>query len=125
MFKKFKNLVPALALFLLPVWVLAQSFSANQNVDSLQGGGELFLGIINSYVVPIIFALAFVYFLIGVFKYVKGAGDETERTKGKDMIIWGVVGLFVMSAVWGLVKVVKNTVNIPTGDSNVIPDLPR
>lgn len=125
MLKKLKRFAP-FAFLALPVLALAQNPSPRGNVTNLQSAGDLFLGIIGSYVVPIIFALAFVWFLVGVFQYVKSAGNEDARKTGKDHMMWGIVGLFVMGAVWGLVNVLSETVGIDTGGSgrDIIPPLP-
>ncbi|MBI2046367.1 MAG: hypothetical protein HYT28_03040 [Parcubacteria group bacterium] len=70
--------------------------------------------------IPILFGLALVVFLWGVARYViRGANDEKERTQGKQIMLWGIIGLFVMVSVWGLVKIVggafglENTTNPP------------
>ena len=60
-------------------------------------------------IVVLIMALAVVYFLIGVFKYLRSAGDETERKNGTVMMTYGIVALFVMVSFWGLVNVLEKT----------------
>ncbi|MBI2097655.1 MAG: hypothetical protein HYT46_01845 [Candidatus Vogelbacteria bacterium] len=59
--------------------------------------------------VGLILAAALVYFLWGVFKYIQSAGDETKRKEGVNMMTYGIIALFVMVAVWGLVNVLKKT----------------
>ncbi|MBI2100670.1 MAG: hypothetical protein HYT47_01455 [Candidatus Vogelbacteria bacterium] len=59
--------------------------------------------------VGLILAAALVYFLWGVFKYIQSAGDETKRKEGVTMMTYGIIALFVMVAVWGLVNVLKKT----------------
>lgn len=59
-------------------------------------------------VLPLIIALAVVYFIYGIFKYVM-AGDDDAKAAAKDKIIYGVVGLFIMISVWGLVNILSNT----------------
>ena len=62
--------------------------------------------------VGLLIGLALVYFLWGVFLYVR-AGDSTDKIKeGSQMMLYGIVALFVMVAVWGLVNVVANTIGI-------------
>ncbi len=58
-------------------------------------------------VFPLLIGLALVAFLWGVLKFVKNAGDEKARTAGKKLIIWGLLGLFVMVCVWALVGVLS------------------
>ncbi len=60
-------------------------------------------------VVPIVMTLALLYFFWGLANYILGAGDEEKRKAGRDMMIWGVIALFVMASVWGLVEVLNNT----------------
>ncbi|MEK7610733.1 MAG: hypothetical protein AAB468_03265 [Patescibacteria group bacterium] len=67
----------------------------------------------------LIMALALVYFLLGVFKYVKAADEAKLKEAGK-MIVTGLIGLFAMGSVWGLVNVLQKTFNLdntPPGTS--------
>lgn len=61
-------------------------------------------------VVRLMFAIAFIYFLWGLFKFVKNADNETERDVGKMHMIWGVIGLAIMVAAQGLVALLQDTV---------------
>lgn len=70
-------------------------------------------------VVSFLVSIALVVFLWGVLKYMGKTGDEAEREKARQLIIWGIIGIFVMVSVWGLVKVLMgsfdwNTANPPT-----------
>lgn len=67
--------------------------------------------IVNS-VVPLLFALAAVGFIWGVIQMVINPDDAEKRKKGKQYMIWGIVALFVMVAMWGLVSVLTNTFDI-------------
>lgn len=72
-------------------------------------------------VLPILIALGVVYFVWGVITYVI-ASDEEAKTKGRDRMIFGIIGLAVIIAVWGLVIILRNTfglgnvqnINFPT-----------
>ena len=59
--------------------------------------------------VGLILTLALVYFLWGIVKYLQSVGDETKRQEGIKMMTYGIIALFVMVSVWGLVKVLKKT----------------
>lgn len=86
------SLIPLL--FVLPVLASAQ----------LGGTQSLFmeaLGIVRNILIPIAFSLALLYFFWGVAKYIKSEGDG--KAEGQKIMVWGVVALFVMSSVWGLV----------------------
>ena len=76
--------------------------------------------------VPIFVSLALIYFVYGVLEYVgvaekiiSGADGKSEAKKsGKDKIIWGIVGMFIIVSVWGLVALIGNTFNIESGGSS-------
>ncbi len=80
------------------------------------------IGDILNAIVPILIALGIVYFVWGVVSYVI-ASDEEAKTTGRDRMIFGIIGLAVIIAVWGLVHVLTATfgnldqpqgVNLPT-----------
>ncbi len=70
--------------------------------------------VINSSVIPLIFALAVAMFVWGVVQFVINSEDEAKKTKGKQFMIWGIIALAVMVSVWGLVHILGNTFGIQT-----------
>ncbi|MCC6290488.1 hypothetical protein IT398_00200 [Candidatus Nomurabacteria bacterium] len=89
----------------LPVFALAQS------VTSLEGGFATIIRLINNYIIPLIIGLGVVYFLWGVLQYVTAGGDDEKKAAGRSTMIYGVIALFVMVSVWGLVNVLGGTFN--------------
>jgi hypothetical protein len=75
-------------------------------------------------VVPVLFALALVVFLWGVTQFIMNSADENKRAQGKQFMVWGIIGLFVMFSVWGLVLLLQATIN-PGQDKLFIPSLPQ
>ncbi len=73
------------------------------------------------FVVWILMALALLTFLYGLMRYMLSSGDDGARSESRQYIIYGILGLFVMVAMWGLVSVLTTTF-IPGGDV-VIPVL--
>lgn len=77
--------------------------------------------IINDSIIPLMFALAVVYFVWGVIQFViLGAGEETKRTQGRQHMIWGIIALAVMIGVWALVGILGGTFGINT---SVLPQV--
>ena len=66
-------------------------------------------GILNP-LIALLYAIAVTVFLWGVVEFIWNAGNEEKRTTGKQHIIWGLVGLLIMSAVWGIMAIIKNFV---------------
>ncbi len=63
--------------------------------------------VINTVLIPLLFALATVFFLWGVMKFIR-ASDDTKREEGKKFIIAGLIGLFVMTSLWGIISIFGN-----------------
>lgn len=79
-------------------------------VSGICGVAANILYIINSVLVPVLFAIAFIVFLYGVAKtYIFSHGEPGEVEEGHKLILWGIIGFVVMVSVWGLVNVVANT----------------
>lgn len=80
--------------------------------------------IINSYIVPVLFAIAFLYFLYGIYKYfILGADSDSERAKGRQFALWGVIGFAIIVSVWGLVNVVMTTLGLSSTSAPAIPTI--
>ncbi len=62
-------------------------------------------------IIPLIFALAFLFFLWGVFKFMM-ASDPKSKQESQKLIWWGLVGLFVMVSVWGIIQILGNILGI-------------
>lgn len=74
-------------------------------------------------VVPVLIALGVVYFVWGVVTYVI-ASDEEAKSSGRNRIIYGIIGLAVIIAVWGLVKVLTNTFGLENTQQITLPTVP-
>lgn len=75
--------------------------------------------IIGAGIIPLIFTLAFLYFLWGMVMFIKGADDVKKREESKKFIYWGILGLTVMVAIWGIVNIVTTTFGL----GNAVPTL--
>lgn len=67
-------------------------------------------------IIPIIFALALMFFLWGVMKFIR-ASDSVKREEGRKFIIAGLIGLFVMTSLWGIISIVSKTL----GTGSAVP----
>lgn len=98
--KKYFTLALGLSL-LTPSLVLAKA-------SDLGGLMTIIIGLIKqaTYVVA---TLALLFFFWGLAKFIMNVSDETKRAEGKSIMVWGIIALFVMIAVWGLVGILENT----------------
>jgi hypothetical protein len=70
-----------------------------------------FLNILNT-LVPAIIGLAVVFFLWGLAKYVLKADDVEGRKSARQIMLWGVISIFVMVSLWGIVRWVDSNFNL-------------
>jgi hypothetical protein len=64
--------------------------------------------IINPLIV-FMFALAIVYFLYGLMQYLLSPDNEEIRKNSKQHMLWGVIGMFIMIAVFGIMNILLTT----------------
>ncbi|MBU1292967.1 pilin [Patescibacteria group bacterium] len=114
----------AIASQLMYLPVLAQGASSNGALGGANLGEYMksIVGLINTYIVPLVFAIAFIVFIWGVFQYfVLGGASEEKREEGKKLVMWGIIAFVVMLSLWGLVNLLVASFGF--GGQNV-PKLP-
>ena len=62
--------------------------------------------------VPIAIGFAVLFFFWGLAKYILNAGDEEKKKEGRSIMIWGVIALFIMVSIWGIVSVLADTFGV-------------
>ena len=63
--------------------------------------------ILNS-IIPVLVTLGVVYFVWGVVQYFIADAEEAKKT-GKDRIVYGLIGLAVITSLWGIVNLIVKT----------------
>ena len=103
-------LIPALFLF-TPFIVMAATFQSILTT----------IGTLLGYLIPILMVIATIVFIWGIISYILSAGSDERKKEAKNLIIWGLIGLFVIVAMWGLVTVIGSTFGV---SETVIPGAP-
>jgi hypothetical protein len=70
-------------------------------------------------VIPVIVALGVVYFVWGVVQYFIADAEEAKKT-GKDRIIYGIIGLAIITSLWGIVNLLVNTFGLGGASAPVV-----
>lgn len=113
---------------LAPVMALAQTTGGTPSactggtITTIQGLLCKFAEILNA-IIPVLIALGVVYFVWGVISYVIGS-DEEAKKKGRDRIIYGIIGLAVIIGVWGLVGILNKTFGLGNVQNINFPTVP-
>ena len=62
----------------------------------------------------LIFAVGLLVFVYGIVEYLwslsRGEGNKNE---GKQHMLWGLIGMFVMAAAYAIIKFVASSINVP------------
>lgn len=64
---------------------------------------RLFLGIINPLLI-ILVGLALLAFFKGLIAFIYNSGDQKNHEAGRNLMIWGLVGIFVMVSFLGILR---------------------
>ena len=65
---------------------------------------KIFLALMRT-AVPVIAGLALLVFIWGLVKFIsRVGGDEKAVTEGKKLMIWGLIALFIMISIWGILR---------------------
>lgn len=84
---------------------------------------KTFQAILN-WLVPIAVTLALFFFIWGLAIYIKNSGSEEAKAEGRRKMIGGIIALFVVVGIWGIVKFIGRTVGVEPGGSIDIPQFP-
>lgn len=112
-----KYLLASLALSSVPFFAFAQGDLGNVG-DLVES-----LGTIVDTATPIVVGIALLAFFWGLAKYIFSANDDEKKKEGRNIMIWGVVALFVMVSVWGLVRFIGDALDIEQGGDIPIPEV--
>jgi hypothetical protein len=116
--KKTKNIVLILTV-LFPGFAFAADTTPLSTLVANMGG------IINQ-LIPIFSTIVVLAFFYGLIKYVLSAGDDDASKKAKSYMIRGIIGMFVLATIWGIVGFLQQTIgnkNAPTIVNVTLPSL--
>ena len=72
---------------------------------------------------PILIGLSFLLFFWGVARFILHANNEKEVAIGKSYMIWGVIALFILTTIWGIVQFMSNELGFTTGGAVITQPL--
>ena len=72
--------------------------------------------------IPLLIVAAMVCFFWGLVKYVRGG--KKFAAAGKNIMIAGIVSLFVMVSIWGIIKMAQSALGIDKSSPVTVPAIP-
>ncbi len=117
--KKISVTLGSAALALTPVLALAQFGQINTFIGNIST-------FINSTLIPLVFAIALLMFLWGVFKYfILGGDDSGSQEQGRQLMLYAVVGFVVMVSIFGIVNLIAGGLGFSSNENiQNIPNVP-
>lgn len=107
--------------FIIGALAFAPSIAFAQQLGNLESLVRS-IGNIVDLALPIVVALALLAFFYGLAKLIWGGPEAVAE--GKTLMIWGVVALFVMVSVWGLVRFIGDAFGVEQGGTIEVPTVP-
>jgi len=124
--KKKLGVLAGSVLGFMPLLALGQgAVTAGQGCSGVNTAGTIQfiickIGDLLNTIIPILVVLGVVYFVWGVVTYVISSDEEAKKS-GRNRMIYGIIGLVVIVAMWGLVGIVTNTFGLKGSKDIVIP----
>ncbi|MDE1924719.1 MAG: hypothetical protein KGH79_00875 [Patescibacteria group bacterium] len=115
-----KTALAAALLFALPFVAFAQALQPVMVLVSAVGN-------ILNMLIPVLIAAALVFFFYGLIKYIQhpeGGGDHGGGG-GRSIMIAGLVSLFIMVSVWGIVNLAQNALGVQGNAPVQVPQVPQ
>jgi len=108
-----------LSFILVPFFVNAQAITADNEIGVTAELAQFVtrLAFIISFLTFFVSGLALIFFIYGLGKFILSAGEEEKRKEGKKFMTWGIVALFVMTAIWGIVTLLRVSI-LGDGEAN-------
>lgn len=65
--------------------------------------------------IGLLFTLALVMFLYGMVRFVSTSDKSSDdASKGRQHMLWGIIGMFIMMSVFGIMRLIISTLGIQT-----------
>jgi len=58
--------------------------------------------------IPVLIGIGLIVFFWGIIQFVLNADSEEKRTTGKQHMMWGIIGIFIMVSVWGIIYLLQD-----------------
>ncbi|HEY4509128.1 MAG TPA: hypothetical protein VJC13_02495 [Candidatus Paceibacterota bacterium] len=110
--------------FIYAVLAFAPVLAFAQNLDNVSRLVDSVSSIVGK-VIPIMFALAIIYFFWGLIQFIRSAGDPKLAAQGKSIMIYGVIAIAVMLSIYGLVRFLNTSFGISDNSNITVPGVTK
>lgn len=102
------------------IFFITETFSAGMN-SSILSAEEVFNNVIVYLINPLlklVIVITFLYFLYGMLRYIfamSNGGKDEEINNGKRHMLWGLVGLFIIFSINGIMSLLSSATESTIG----------
>lgn len=72
-------------------------------------------------IIPILIGLALVVFFWGLIQFIVRSGNKEAVENGRRLMLWGIISLFIMVGIWGIIAIAADVLNVGVGGSATPP----
>lgn len=99
----------------LPTLAAAQNTAAQGLLGTLALANRILNGLVG-----LLILVAILAFFWGLIKYLFSGGGE-DKSEGLKLMFYGVIAIFVMVSIWGIIRLLQNTFGV-TQNTSITPD---
>ncbi|HVV14882.1 MAG TPA: hypothetical protein VHD55_00515 [Candidatus Paceibacterota bacterium] len=86
---------------------------SGQCIDSARLFAGCLADLIINPILLLIFVAGLVVFIYGIVEFVWGlSANGEEKEKGKQHMLYGLIGMFIMAAAFSIIKIIANTIGV-------------
>ncbi len=94
--------------FMLSIPVSVSFAGIGNKPKTLKDIADTIIQIVNL-LIPILISIALIAFFWGITKTIFNSDSEEARTTGKKIMIYGLLSIFVITSLWGILSLAQNT----------------
>jgi uncharacterized membrane protein YidH (DUF202 family) len=91
------------------MWFISIAHAAQPGMNATQFALKI-AQVIGNPIILFLMAFALLTFVWGIAEYIRGSDSDSERETGRQHMIWGLVGLFIMTAAFSILQMLVDTV---------------
>ena len=99
----------------MPALALAQ---ASQNASGIFNLIVIATRILNA-MMALFILVAVIVFFWGLISYLVNVDEQ--KHKGLQTMIWGIIAIFVMVSIWGLIRILQQTIGVDSREQSLKP----
>ena len=108
------NTLASISFIAMPAIVAAQTNTAQGLLGTLALANRILNGLVG-----LLILVAILAFFWGLVKYLFSGGGE-DKSEGLKTMFYGVIAIFVMVSIWGIIRLLQNTFGV-TQNTSITP----